>query len=48
MEKSNISNNKLQIMFSCAMQALPFEENSDLISLKYLSPKISVDYLYEN
>jgi hypothetical protein len=48
MEKSNIPNNKLQIMFSCAMQALPFEEKSDLISLKYLSPKISVDYLYEN
>ena len=48
MEKLNIPNNKLQIMFSCAMQALPFQENSDLISQKYLSPKISVDYLYEN
>ena len=48
MEKLNIPNNKLQIMFSCAMQALPFQENSDIISQKYLSPKISVDYFYEN
>lgn len=49
MKPANLNpSNKLQIMFNCAMQAMPFQENSSGVFEKYLSPKMSLECLYEN